>query len=167
MEKLYCKHCNQTKYLDEFYAKNRHRCKLCHLAYHREWYKEKRMRKVVREQSCIGCGIVMRNPESKVCRKCCLKTRKFDIKTAADYSLSDDPLICGLIFLDACGNGVLEKFLENCYTAVDAFNDETQREPRVNVSDVDPNVLEKYQEHELQWYGISVLKSPRSRREAK
>lgn len=164
METLYCKHCDQTKYLDEFYPKNRHRCKLCHLAYQRERYNEKRMRNSVREQSCFGCGVVMRNPESRVCRKCCLKTHEFDIKTASDYSLSDDPLVRGLAFLDACGNGVLEKFLENCYTAVDAFNDEIQRESRVNVSDVDPNVIEKYEERELQWFANSMLKSPESRR---
>lgn len=167
MEKRYCKHCNQSKYLDEFYAKNMYRCKPCHLAYQRERYKEKRMRNRVREQSCVGCGIVMRNPESKFCRKCCTKTHQFDIKTAADYKLGDDPLLRGLAFLHACGNSVLEKFLENCYTAVDAFNDEIQREPRVNVSDVDPNVLEKYQEYESQWYRISILKSPVSKRKIK
>ena len=55
----------------------------------------------------------------------CKSRKELDIKTASDYSLGDDTFINGLAFLDACG--VLEDFFEKCYTAQDAFNDDSHR----------------------------------------
>lgn len=115
-----------------------------------------------RYENCAGCGWRMRNPVTKYCRDCCLKTEKFDIKVSSDYNLKVDDLSRGLIFLHACGNDVLQSFLDKCFTGVDAFIEEMGREPFAHVNDVDPNVLDFYEEHELHWYETSVLKSPQS-----
>jgi len=110
--------------------------------------------------NCIGCGKKMRKPQSKVCRKCCLNHQKFNIKTANDYRLTNDATLNGIAFLHACGNGILDAFFDKCFTATDAYNEETCREPRIHVNDVDPTSVEVYEEHESNWYEISTLKSP-------
>lgn len=162
MEKRLCKKCNQEKYVDEFYSGNKTSCKVCQLAYQREWYNEKRMRKAVRNQSCMGCGVVMRNPKSKLCNKCSRDTKKWDIKTSADYHLPKDSEVARfLALLHACGHGELQDFLDKCFTATDAFIEELSREPMTHVNDVDPNAIEKYEDHESNWYQNTVLKSPR------
>jgi len=164
MIKHLCVYCSKVKYEDEFYSTNLSRCKACLIAYNRERYNEKRMEKKLREQSCMGCGVVMRNPKSKVCQKCARQTDKFDIKTASDYQLTNDTLLNGIAFLDACGNGILQDFLDKCFSARDAFVEEICREPVTHVNDVDPNVIEIYEEHESKYFDRSVLKNPLSRR---
>ena len=110
--------------------------------------------------NCIGCGKKMRKPQSKVCQKCARKHELFDIKTATDYSLTSDATLNGIAFLHACGNGILDAFFEKCFTATDAYNEETCRETSVHVNDVDPASVEAYEEHESHWFEISILKEP-------
>jgi hypothetical protein len=118
------------------------------------------MKTKLREQSCIGCGCVMRNPKSKVCGKCSRQTEKFDIKTASDYRLTNDAFLNGIAFLDACGNGALNAFLDKCFGGADAYNEEIRREPFVHVNDIDPSIIEAYEEHDSNWFEILILKSP-------
>lgn len=186
----HCNKCNQTKNVSEFYAnkaKNSDgyssRCKNCAKEYQNNYARKKAAMKRAAKEAinkgraeavavakhvgsdripCFGCGVVMRKPQSKLCSKCCRNTDKFGIKTAADYDLSGDDVIRGLAFLDACG--VLNEFLDKCYGGADAFIDDTQREPRINVNDVDPSVIEAYEEHESHWFEISILKDPSSRK---
>lgn len=160
MDRHFCLGCSKVKYEDEFYPTNKSRCKLCLRAYNRERYQEKAAEKKLREQSCMGCGVVMRNPKSKVCQKCACKTDKFDIKTASDYSLKGGPIARGLAFLDACGNGVLQDFLDKCFTATDAFIEEINREPMTHVNDVDPYAIEVYEEHEAKYFDSRLMKQP-------
>jgi hypothetical protein len=110
--------------------------------------------------NCIGCGVKMRKPQSKVCQLCCRKHELFDIKTATDYRLTSDATLNGIAFLHACGNGILDAFFDKCFTATDAFIEELDREPRIHVNDVDPASVEAYEDHESNWYEISTLKSP-------
>jgi hypothetical protein len=179
-----CGECKETKMVSEFYQKKSgdgfdYRCKDCARAYQREYQRNKTAAKKAAEQAigkgraeavavskhigshrspCIGCGVSMYNPQSKVCQKCARNTKKFDIKTAADYDLSGDDVIRGLAFLDACG--VLKEFLDKCYGGADAFIEDTQREPRININDIDPSIIEAYEEHDSNWFEISILKSP-------
>lgn len=162
MVKHLCVYCSKVKYEDEFYSTNLSRCKACLIAYSRERYNEKRMEKKLREQSCMGCGVVMRNPQSKICQKCARQTDKFDIKTANDYRLTGDVTLNGIAFLHACGNGILDAFFEKCFTATDAYNEETCREPSVHVNDVDPASIEAYDEHTSHWFEAYLLKRPQS-----
>lgn len=116
---------------------------------------------------CMDCGISMRNPKSKLCQMCCRQTEKWDIKTAADFTLpKGDVRACQLAFVIACGVDY-QKFLDDCFTAEDAFNEEIQREPRVHVNDVDPYAIEKYEEYESRYFDSRILKEPGSRKNRK
>lgn len=76
-----------------------------------------------------------------------IKTKaKLDIKTAADYKMTHDPFLNGLIFLDACGK--LDDFFEKVYTAWDAFNDDSHRYERGDESQIDESALLAIDEHE-------------------
>jgi len=112
--------------------------------------------------NCIGCGVKMRKPQSKVCQLCCRKHELFDIKTATDYRLTSDATLNGIAFLHACGNGILDAFFDKCFTATDAYNEETCREPRVHVNDVSPVSIEIYDEHTSHWFEAYLLKQPES-----
>ena len=160
MESILCRSCNQEKPTTDFYKTHGYKCIPCTKVYMKERRERLNKSSGVFYLDCIGCGMSMRNPQSKVCQKCSRNHEKFDIKTASDFSLpKGDVLACQLAFVIACGGDVL-KFFDDIFTAMDAFFEETQREPRVHVNDVDPFAIEKYEEHEDNWYEISILKEP-------
>jgi len=160
METVLCTTCDQEKPSTDFHKTTGSKCKDCTSAYMKERKRRLDKRNGVFYLDCIGCGVRMKNPPSKVCQKCSRNHEKFDIKTASDFSLpKGDVLACRLAFVVACG-GDVSKFFDDSFTAMDAFFEETQREPRVHVNDVDPFAIEKYEEHEDNWYQISILKEP-------
>lgn len=160
---IFCKYCNQNKPASEFNKRPKNKCKSCISDYMRKRKHRLNKKNGVFYLDCIGCGMTMRNPPSKVCQKCSRNHEKFDIKTAADFHLpKGDVRACQLAFLIACGVDY-RKFLDDCFTAEDAFNEEISREPRVHVNDVDPFVIEMYEEHESRYFDSRVLKEPSRR----
>lgn len=160
MEKRLCKYCNQEKPDEEFNPSNKKKCKSCIKIYMQSRQERLNKKNGVFYLDCMGCGIRMRNPQSKICQKCSRNHEKFDIKTAADFRLpKGDVNACRLAFIIACGLDVRD-YLDDCFTAIDAYNEEIQREPRVHVNDVDPDIIEMYEERESRYFEISILKEP-------
>lgn len=167
MEKRLCKYCDQDKLISEFNELPKNKCKSCIKEYMQARQQRLNKKNGVVYLDCIGCGVTMRNPQSKICQKCSRNHEKFDIKTAADFRLpKGDVNACRLAFIIACGLDVKD-YLDDCFTAIDAYNEEIQREPRVHVNDVDPNVIEIYEEHESHWFESFLLKEPETTVERK
>lgn len=160
MNSSYCKYCEKEKPSDEFNKLPKNKCKSCINEYMQD--RKRRLNELngVFYLDCMDCGVSMKNPKSKLCQLCCRKTEKWDIKTASDFPLiKGDVTLCRLAFLIACGVDY-QKFIDDCFTAEDAFNEEIQREPRVHVNDVDPYVVELYEENESRYFESRVLKEP-------